>query len=113
MSYETIPKVYRGVSYATAGRVLARIAGTEAVLVWRPGGSVYISRMGQSHAYAETSLAIHRGADRNGIPTELHRGGRLSKRLLESKRAEIDRVFGLGTTTAVIEQLRSKTTVLV
>lgn len=91
-----------GVDHGRDGKILARGPKVETGrwLVWRPGGS-YWSGMNQTR-YAPAQLEIQRlDSQRERVPTVIHSGGRLSRKLILLHQEAIDKEFGAGAAARI------------
>lgn len=96
MSQEISSQSINGINFSARGRVLVR--AEKAALIWFAGGPYYANMM-EGTKYGESSLHIVRNSTNCATAySTLHRGGRLTPKLLEGLKEKIDAEFGAGTT---------------
>ena len=93
---EIAPRVENGTDYGREGKVLVRKGDLS--LVWRGPGMVW-SGTGRPFMYCLTSLDVR--TEGRAMSSPVHKGGRLSKKLIAACWAEIDRQFGKGVADAI------------
>lgn len=94
--------VKQGVDHGRDGKILAR--GPKVLegrwLVWRPGGTYWSGLSG--NRYAPAQLVIQRlDYQYDRMPTVIHEGGRLSRKLILLHQEAIDKEFGAGAAVRI------------